>query len=68
MIRLEPEGKVVIKCDLCVNRQAQGVEPACVAACPVAALSLEDVDESAKRARAKAAVEVAAASMAQSRQ
>jgi carbon-monoxide dehydrogenase iron sulfur subunit len=61
VIRLGTAQKAVIKCDLCVRRQAAGLEPACVAACPVAALSFEDVDESARRARAKAAVQAVAA-------
>lgn len=40
-------GKVVIKCDLCLDRQAQGLEPACVSACPTCALALEEVDGNA---------------------
>ena len=61
VVRLDPEGTVIIKCDLCVKRQAEGLQPACVTACPVAALSLEEAEENAKRARAKAAAELAAA-------
>ena len=68
VIRIASGGKVIIKCDLCVTRQAEGLQPACVAACPVAALTLEDVAENAKRARAKAAAEVAAVSVAHSRE
>ena len=53
--------KVVIKCDLCVSRQAEGLPPACVAACPVGAITFEDVDENAKRARRRTAAQAAAA-------
>ena len=51
----------MIKCDLCAERQSAGLEPACVAACPVGALSFEEVDEIAKRNRATAAARAAAA-------
>jgi carbon-monoxide dehydrogenase iron sulfur subunit len=60
VIRLTPGGSVVIKCDLCIRRQAEGLQPACVAACPVGALALQDVAEGAKKARIKAAADVAA--------
>jgi len=54
--------KAVIKCDLCVKRQAQGLRPACVSACPVAALSFQEVDENAKKTRARAAAQAVAGS------
>lgn len=56
--------QAVIKCDLCIGRQQEGLAPACVAACPVAALAFEEVDENAGRARA-AAARVLAACMAE---
>jgi len=56
--------QAVIKCDLCIGRQKEGLEPACVAACPVGALAFEEVDESAGRARTAAAAQVLAACMA----
>lgn len=49
-------GKVVLKCDLCETRVAQGLAPACVAACPVSALRFEDVDQGAKNARVRTAM------------
>ena len=53
---LPGNGKAVVKCDLCMRRQAEGLAPACVSACPVRALSFEDVDEGARRARRKTAL------------
>jgi carbon-monoxide dehydrogenase iron sulfur subunit len=54
--------KAVHRCDLCAERRERGLEPACVVACPVAALSFEEVDESARRTRSKAALAAVAAS------
>ena len=51
--------KAVIKCDLCASLRAEGREPACVTACPVGALSFEEVEASAKRTRARAAAAAA---------
>lgn len=48
-------GRIILKCDLCTARLAQGLAPACVSACPVSALSFEDVDDGAKRSRARTA-------------
>ena len=56
--------KVVIKCDLCQERVALSLEPACVWACPVGALSFEEVDQNAKRARRRAAAQAVAANLA----
>ena len=53
-------GLVVIKCDLCQQRQAAGLPPACVTSCPVRALSFEAVEEGAKRRRAIEAAEIGA--------
>lgn len=53
-------GKAVIKCDLCVKRQAQGLDPACASSCPVEALAFEDVDSGAKRARLRTAAKAVA--------
>ncbi len=54
-------GRAIIKCDLCQARRVEGLEPACVAACPVGALALAEVDDEAKGARAKAAAKAASA-------
>jgi carbon-monoxide dehydrogenase iron sulfur subunit len=42
----------VVKCDLCQQPQAAGLLPACVASCPVKALSWQEVEDVAKRMRA----------------
>jgi carbon-monoxide dehydrogenase iron sulfur subunit len=47
--------QAVIKCDLCIERQAEGLQPACVSACPVGALAFVEVDQNAKTIRLKAA-------------
>jgi len=60
VIRIASNDKVVIKCDLCVERQGEGLEPACVTACPVGALVFADVDDGAKKARARTAAQAAA--------
>jgi anaerobic carbon-monoxide dehydrogenase iron sulfur subunit len=56
VIRLSRDGKAIIKCDLCDSRLTQGLEPACVASCPVRALAFEEIQEDAARTRSKAAV------------
>jgi len=63
VIRLTADQGVVIKCDLCVNRQAEGLQPACVASCPVGALWLEELDQQAKGNRAKTAAVAAAVAL-----
>lgn len=68
VIRLAPGGKVIIKCDLCAERQTEGLQPACAAACPVGALCFEEVDENARRARVRAAARAAAAAALDGRQ
>jgi len=61
VIRVSADRRVVVKCDLCAERQAEGLEPACVGACPVGALAFEETDTGAKKARARAAAAAAAA-------
>ena len=48
MMSMGPDGKGALKCDLCVRRQAEHQEPACVASCPTKALRFEE-HESANR-------------------
>lgn len=39
----QPDRRIVTKCDLCQPRLGAGLEPACVAACPTHALTVEKV-------------------------
>jgi carbon-monoxide dehydrogenase iron sulfur subunit len=54
-VRMQADGKAVLKCDLCIERLEAGQEPACVAACPTGALRFEAVEQTAKAARVRAA-------------
>jgi carbon-monoxide dehydrogenase iron sulfur subunit len=49
------EGKVVVKCDLCIHRQGQGLQPACAAGCPTDAISFLTPDAVAAGTRRKTA-------------
>jgi carbon-monoxide dehydrogenase iron sulfur subunit len=57
-------GRVVLKCDLCAARVADGLEPACVSSCPVHALVFQEVDVCAKRSRELTAARAVAAEAA----
>jgi len=48
VLNVNREGKVIIKCDLCLERLEKGEEPACVEACPTKALKLLSPEEVAK--------------------
>jgi carbon-monoxide dehydrogenase iron sulfur subunit len=56
VIALRPDDKIAFKCDLCINRLAQGEEPACVSSCPTKALMLQD-DELYNKDKRKVAVQ-----------
>jgi Fe-S-cluster-containing dehydrogenase component/DMSO reductase anchor subunit len=45
----QPDRRIVTKCDLCLPRLEQGLEPACVGACPTRAISVETVNVAAWR-------------------
>jgi carbon-monoxide dehydrogenase iron sulfur subunit len=48
--RIAPPGKAVaVKCDNCLERQEQGLIPACVEACKSGALTFEDVSDAMKQ-------------------
>lgn len=61
VITLTADGKGVLKCDQCVERLAQGQEPACVNACPTKALLFGDEDEVSRAKRRKHAEQMAKA-------
>jgi carbon-monoxide dehydrogenase iron sulfur subunit len=39
------EAKLAIKCDLCIHRTDEGLEPACVTACPCGAIRFDELDD-----------------------
>jgi Fe-S-cluster-containing dehydrogenase component/DMSO reductase anchor subunit len=51
----QPDRRIVTKCDMCLPRLDQGLEPACVGACPTRAISVERVDVAAWREEHSAA-------------
>lgn len=60
MIRLQDGGVGVVKCDLCIERLAQGKEPACVSGCPTGALQFLSEEEIARKKREVTAGELIA--------
>lgn len=58
VITMRRDGKVALKCDLCLDRLDAGDEPACVAACPSGALQFRDIDQWLAQRRREAAAQV----------
>ena len=54
VIEMDDERRVLIKCDLCIERLAAGELPACVAGCPTHALEFKTLDEVVQSRRKKA--------------
>jgi Fe-S-cluster-containing dehydrogenase component/DMSO reductase anchor subunit len=46
----QPDRRIVTKCDMCLPRLSEGLNPACVGACPTEAITVERVDVAAWRA------------------
>ena len=64
VISMGPDGKGVLKCDLCIDRLARGEEPACVSACPTKALVFGEEEDVARAKRRRTAEQMAEASKA----
>ena len=58
VMNVSSDGKVAVKCDLCIERTKAGLEPACVMACPTGALKLVEEKEAAAKKRRRAAEEL----------
>ena len=58
VIDISNDGKVMIKCDLCIERTKAGQEPACVEACPTKALKLANEKDFLAQKRRLAAQEL----------
>jgi carbon-monoxide dehydrogenase iron sulfur subunit len=58
VINISQDGKVAVKCDLCLKRTEAGEEPACVQACPTKALKLVEQQELTAGKRRRAAREL----------
>lgn len=54
VLRIGPEGRAIIKCDMCFERIEKGQEPACVEACATKALKLISLKELTKSRRREA--------------
>jgi len=59
VLRIGPEGRAIIKCDMCIERMEEGQEPACVEACPTKALKFVSLEQETKTKRTEAARKLA---------
>lgn len=55
VVTLRKDGKVALKCDLCLLRTEEGLLPACVTGCPTGAMKFMTAEELAKEKRQQAA-------------
>ncbi|MDI6605010.1 MAG: 4Fe-4S dicluster domain-containing protein [Thermoanaerobacteraceae bacterium] len=56
--RIDTSAKIMRKCDLCIDRVKDGMEPACVQFCSVGALKFVDPEEVEKKRRERAALKL----------
>jgi carbon-monoxide dehydrogenase iron sulfur subunit len=61
VISIHPDGKGVLKCDMCIERLEHGEGPACVNACPTGALKFVEESESNRTKRMKVAEQLVSA-------
>jgi carbon-monoxide dehydrogenase iron sulfur subunit len=55
VIAMNSHGKGVLKCDLCIERLAEGQEPACASSCPTKAITFENEEDANRVKRRKSA-------------
>ena len=60
VISLSFDGKSIIRCDQCAERVEQGMQPACVDACPTGAIQFVSIDELPAEALPRSASETVA--------
>ncbi len=63
-VTVGPDGRTIVKCDLCAARAAEGQKPACVSGCPTHALHFGEMDDLARETRKKAARQLLEAMLA----